>query len=171
MKKHVAKEPRQKEWGLMCLFFSVLLAGSGHAQTIERIQFSGFSFDNASIQAVGGTPFGRHLSNTNGSLTVGTEYGKSTFVPLQVKMEMGTPANLLVYPNPFREEVHIEWKGWVRSDQILLLLDPTGKEVRKISFQSGQMNLNLSDVASGIYTLQLREGNRLQGAVKISKSN
>ncbi len=155
---------------LLTSIFSALLMFSGHAQSIERIQFSGLASDNNNFQPVAGSPFGSYMSGGAGSLTVASEYGKSTFVPLQVKTMDRSTVDVSVYPNPSSEEVFIDWKSGDPAGQVLVLLDASGKEVSKEPVKSSQMRLMLKDVAAGMYTLQIIKGLQKLGSYKIIKS-
>ena len=155
---------------LLTSVFSALLMFSGHAQSIERIQFSGLASDNDNFQPVAGSPFGTYMSGGAGSLTVASEYGKSTYAPLQVKTMERPTVDVSVYPNPSSDEVFIDWKSGDPAGEVLVLLDANGKEVRKEPVKSSQMRLMLKDVAAGMYTLQISKGPQKLGSYKIIKS-
>jgi hypothetical protein len=155
---------------LLTSVFTVLLMFSGHAQSSERIQFSGLASDNNNFQPVAGSPFGTYMSGGAGSLTVASEYGKSTFVPVQVKTLERPTVDISVYPNPSSEEVFIDWKSGDPAGQFLVLLDANGKEVRKEPVKSSRMRLMLKDVAAGMYTLQIIKGLEKLGSYKIIKT-
>ncbi len=140
------------------------------AQSIERIQFSGVASGNNNFQPVAGASFGSYLSGGTGSLTVASEYGKSTYVPVQVKTLERPSAEVVVYPNPVADEIFIDWKSGNPTGQILVLLDASGKEVRKEVVKSSRMRLMLKDVAAGMYTLQISKGLEKLGSYKIIKS-
>ena len=140
------------------------------AQSIERIQFSGVASGNNNFQPVAGASFGSYLSGGTGSLTVASEYGKSTYVPVQVKTLERPSAEVVVYPNPVADEIFIDWKSGNPTGQILVLLDASGKEVRKEVVKSSRMSLMLKDVAAGMYTLQISKGLEKLGSCKIIKS-
>jgi len=152
------------------VFVFSMICQVASAQSIERIQFSGVASDNNNFQPVAGASFGSYLSGNGGSLTVGSEYGKSTFVPVQVKTLERPTVDVSVYPNPSSEEVFIDWKSGDPSGQFLVLLDANGKEVRKESVKSSRMSLILKDVAAGMYTLQIIKGLEKLGSYKIIKS-
>ncbi len=155
---------------LLTSTFSALLMFSGHAQSIERIQFSGVASGNNNFQPVAGASFGSYLSGGTGSLTVASEYGKSTYVPVQVKTLERPSAEVVVYPNPVADEIFVDWKSGNPTGQILVLLDASGKEVRKEVVKSSRMSLMLKDVAAGMYTLQISKGIEKLGSYKIIKS-
>lgn len=140
------------------------------AQSLERIQFSGLTSDNNNFQPVAGVPFGTYLRSNEGSLTVGSEYGKSTFVPVQVKTLAQPSIDVSVYPNPSTGEIHIDWKSGDPSGQLLVLLDANGKEVMKEQVKSSHESLMLKDVTAGVYTLQISRGLEKLGSFKIIKS-
>jgi hypothetical protein len=152
------------------VFVFILVVQVANAQSIERIQFSGVASGNNNFQPVAGASFGSYLSGNGGSLTVGSEYGKSTFVPVQVKALERPMVDVSVYPNPSSDEVFIDWKSGDPAGQVLVLLDANGKEVRKEQVKSSQMRLMLKDVAEGMYTLQISKGLQKLGSFKIIKS-
>lgn len=152
------------------VFVFSMICHAANAQSIERIQFSGVASDNNNFQPVAGASFGSYLSGNGGSLTVGSEYGKSTFVPVQVKTLERPTVDVSVYPNPSSDEVFIEWKSGDPTGQFLVLLDANGKEVRKEPVKSSRMSLMLKDVAAGMYTLQIIKGLEKLGSYKIIKS-
>ena len=155
---------------LLTSIFSGFFMFSAHAQSIERIQFSGVASDNNKFQPVAGASFGTYLSGSSGSLTVGSEYGKSTFIPLQVKTLDRPVVDISVYPNPGTDEIHIDWKSGDPTGQVLVLLDANGKEIRKEQVKSSHVSLMLKDVAAGMYTLQVSKGLQKLGSFKIIKS-
>ena len=152
----------------ICIFLAESVPGYG--QSIERIQFSGLASDNNNFQPVAGASFGTYLSGGSGSLTVGSEYGKSTYAPVQVKSMDQPLADVVVYPNPVTDEIFVDWKSGDPSGQMLVLLDANGKEVRKEQVKSSHVSLMLKDVAAGMYTLQIIRGAEKQGSFKIIKS-
>ena len=116
-----------------------------NAQSIGRIQFSGLASDNNNFQPVAGSPFGSYMSGNAGSLTVASEYGKSTYAPLQVKTMDRPTVDVSVYPNPSSYEVFIDWKSGDPAGQFLVLLDANGREVKKEPVKSSRMSLMLKD--------------------------
>ncbi len=152
------------------VFVFFLICQVANAQSIERIQFSGVASGNNNFQPVAGASFGSYLSGNGGSLTVGSEYGKSTFVPVQVKTLERPMVDVSVYPNPSSDEVFIDWKSGDPAGQFLVLLDANGKEVRKEPVKSSHVSLMLKDVAAGMYTLQIIKGLEKLGSYKIIKS-
>lgn len=75
---------------------------------------------------------------------------------------------LNVYPNPFADNLHIE-TGNVRVKQVRIF-DLTGKPVlSEIRSTSGNFVLNLSEVARGIYFVEITSEDGLRHAVKVMK--
>jgi hypothetical protein len=116
-----------------------------NAQSIGRVQFSGLASDNNNFQPVAGSPFGSYMSGNAGSLTVASEYGKSTYAPLQVKTMDGHTVDVSVYPNPSSYEDFTDWKSGDPAGQFLVLLDANGREVKKEPVKSSRMSLMLKD--------------------------
>lgn len=152
------------------VFVFVLVGQKANAQSIEQIQFSGVASGNNNFQPVAGASFGTYLSGNSGSLTVGSEYGKSTFVPVKVKTLEQPIVDVSVYPNPSSDEIQIDWKSGDPTGQFLLLLDANGKEIRRQEVKSNHIRLIVKDIAAGVYTLQIIKGIEKLGAFKIIKS-
>lgn len=126
----------------------------GFSQSIERIEFSGFSSSNNAFQAVGGTPYTKFLSAPGGSsLTISAEYGKSGFVPLLVKRENSERSSILIFPNPVRHEVTIKPLQPGRIPLSITLFDGLGREIIRQDVKNEGTQLFLHDLPSGVYRL------------------
>ena len=140
---------------LFTFYFALNTCGRLSAQSIERIQFSGLAAGNNLFQPVAGTAFGSYLPATNGSsLTVSSEYGKGTFVPLSVQQDAQVPAGLRVFPNPVSEVLQIEWQGREGGELRLLLLDASGRQIKEHLFRGKESSMSLRGLPVGNYRLQ-----------------
>ena len=148
-----------------CLLIFWSLAGFySHAQSIERVQFSGLSSENNRFQVVAGAPFGSFLpaGSNSGSLTVSSETGQGNFLPTSVKPEtQEAGAGLRVYPNPVAADLQLEWQGRESGEVHLKLLDAAGRQVKAHHFRGKSSSLSLRELPVGSYRLQ-QEGNKTQ---------
>jgi PKD repeat protein len=67
--------------------------------------------------------------------------------------------NSYVYPNPANEVIHISFSKEVNG--IISLVDITGRAVLKQVVNSTNQTLNISDIPSGLYSLQVVAGNEI----------
>ena len=140
---------------LITTYYTLNTSGTLSAQSIERIQFSGLAAGNNRFQPVAGTAFGSYLPATNGSsLTVSSEYGKGTFVPLSVQQDAKALTDLRVFPNPASEDLQIEWQGREGGELRLLLLDASGRQIKEHLFRGRESSLSLRGLPAGNYRLQ-----------------
>lgn len=79
--------------------------------------------------------------------------------------EFASNSKVLVYPNPFHDILHVQSVRPIRS---VSLLDVTGKKCYSSQNNLGRMDLNLSSIPSGVYTLILEGDNWLEN-VKLLK--
>lgn len=75
-------------------------------------------------------------------------------------------SNVLVYPNPTSGSVTISNIPNEKINQ-LKLIDMNGKEIQRLKIDSDQLNLELTNYASGSYFLIFQEGETLIGSKKI----
>jgi hypothetical protein len=65
--------------------------------------------------------------------------------------------SLNVYPNPAKDILNIEVKGSMKGKGTVMLLDLSGKLIDQIQLSSDKGQLNLSNVANGLYLLRYRD--------------
>jgi hypothetical protein len=65
--------------------------------------------------------------------------------------------SLNVYPNPAKDVLNIEVKGSMKGGGTVMLLDLSGKLIDQIQLSSDKGQLNLSNVANGLYLLRYRD--------------
>jgi len=92
----------------------------------------------------------------------GTYMSKSVAVDMTAKMEL-----LGTYPNPAREQATIRFSvpsGYQEDDVRLRMYDVLGRQVRTVAAGSitgrQEHQMDVSDLSSGVYILQLKAGNR-----------
>ncbi len=66
--------------------------------------------------------------------------------------------SVIVFPNPSRDQFTFRH---VRPGQQLKILDPMGREVRKLAVTAAEMKISLGSEAEGVYTYQIFSGDRL----------
>jgi hypothetical protein len=65
----------------------------------------------------------------------------------------------LIYPNPFNENIKIDFPEFKDEDVIIMISDISGKIVYQNTFkQSNNIILPTNDFQSGIYFLQIKQG-------------
>jgi len=119
-------------------------------------------FDGTSWVAVGnptlglGTPYGIKIDkfgniyvlyNNANKLTM-LKYGNATGVSA-----VGRPTEMQVYPNPAHTNVHINVPH--STGGMIILLDHTGKLVKRVPINNNSMDMDISDLAAGSYILEL----------------
>lgn len=83
-------------------------------------------------------------------------------------------ANVSVYPNPASDLLSIELSMKTNSNVTINLLDISGRIVREISNEKAtlgnyKLNTNLSDISTGVYTLQIiSEGKSINKRINIA---
>ncbi|NOR87370.1 MAG: T9SS type A sorting domain-containing protein, partial [Bacteroidales bacterium] len=78
-----------------------------------------------------------------------------TFVGID---EMSTPIGM--YPNPVKDKLWIEKDSDGKID--IQLLDATGSLIKMMNYSSSKIEIDLSFLSSGLYFLQLQEGDQVQ---------
>ncbi|NLA24350.1 MAG: T9SS type A sorting domain-containing protein, partial [Bacteroidales bacterium] len=82
--------------------------------------------------------------------------------------------NIICYPNPFNQEINIEFSNLESDYAIITIHDALGRTVKKLildkeTIAGGFLSLNLSDLQQGVYLLKL-SSNRINHQEKIIKS-
>ncbi|XOV69111.1 MAG: T9SS type A sorting domain-containing protein [Fluviicola sp.] len=73
-----------------------------------------------------------------------------------------------VYPNPVSDVVNIELEGW-NDKATIVLFNMDGKMLNSFTYNGGSSPIELNELASGVYLLEVRSGNRV-GKVRIVKN-
>lgn len=83
--------------------------------------------------------------------------------------------HVLVSPNPTRDVVKVSFSSIANQQTVIKIMDMTGRVVKVIQAitQDGDnsIDLNVSELASGMYTLQLFENNKMKHISKIQKQD
>ena len=79
-------------------------------------------------------------------------YGLQNFGQTTALSFVGTTDNIVVYPNPFVDELTVDLQGLDNVKQ-LKILDITGKTIAMKTVESEILKVNLSDCTSGLYFL------------------
>ena len=80
--------------------------------------------------------------------------GTTTAISDETILEDNTSIEVSIYPNPATDEVYIEFKGQVQN---INLMDIQGRTLRSLNVQqlNGIEQINVSDLANGIYIIEL----------------
>lgn len=73
-----------------------------------------------------------------------------------------------LFPNPFNTELFIKDNSQQQSNSELIIIDVNGREVKRIALGS-ENKINTSDLASGIYHLQILKNNEVVYKTKVLK--
>lgn len=102
-------------------------------------------------------------SATCGATSQGTRFLQSITIGYE---EQFLSANTIqISPNPFSSDVKINIPNG-KTEDVITIMDITGRIVRTIPFYSEQMEIELADLENGIYMIRVNEGT----ATKIVKS-
>ncbi|MEP7265156.1 MAG: T9SS type A sorting domain-containing protein, partial [Bacteroidota bacterium] len=90
-------------------------------------------------------------------------YGRGTWTADFASVVSVTPTqsipNVSVYPNPFRDQMTIEFERELNA--IVELTDMQGKQCLKKSVSGKQIKINTSDLVSGLYIITVSESNKI----------
>ncbi len=78
----------------------------------------------------------------------------------------GEGINIQLYPNPFDEELNIDFKGIPSLD--VKLFGASGKLIQEFNYQEGVSKMNLSHLSNGVYYLKANKNN-FETTIKIIK--
>lgn len=90
-------------------------------------------------------------------------------------MRSTSGSTLNVYPNPTRDILNIDLYSSNASSTTLKLLDISGRKVKEIKLNTevgmNKLNISLTDVVKGMYTLQVYEGENLSFTQKVTRKD
>jgi hypothetical protein len=86
-------------------------------------------------------------------------------IPSQAKTDMRDNEGCLkIFPNPANNVINFYTKAMKDKTEVQIL-NSKGEQVKKLQFLPGESNqINISDIASGVYILQLNDGLKTQSA-------
>jgi PKD repeat protein len=114
-----------------------------------------------------------YVSNMQLKFSFDSDGGNNLFLD-EINLYQGNPStaslgelasldNLVIYPNPAEDELNIQFSVVDNSDVLLLVQDITGKQIRtdlvKASAGNNLVMINTSELASGIYFMNIVQGN------------
>lgn len=146
------------------------------AQTVTPtvISSDGGSYANSQgqIEWTIGEPVSETYITANNTITNGFHQPVLELVTLL--NELSSNQEILVYPNPVKENLQINFKGIKTGDYKLVMVDALGKLIynsqMSLSESSQNFHLKMTDVAAGNYFLSI-EGSNFNKTVKINKIN
>jgi hypothetical protein len=78
---------------------------------------------------------------------------------------------ILVYPNPARDEVWIELSGTLKGTECLVIYDVTGREVSEVKLTHSQIMVDVSMLATACYSFCFYADRQLVRQMRILKIN
>jgi len=160
----------------LLLVFALTTVITCKSQTVTPVVLSnqgGFSvLSGGSISWSIGEPVSESYVNGTKLTTMGFHQPELDFVTL-IK-EQGSDASVLVFPNPVRDLLTINFSGLKEGNYSLELIDNLGKLIYKsetaISEKTQTVQLKINEVAAGNYFLRV-DNKDFSKTVKINKIN
>jgi hypothetical protein len=147
------------------------------AQTVTPVVLSnqgGYSVVSGnSVSWTIGEPVSETYSNTNNMATMGFHQPEIGLLTM-LSQQSGDPGSVLVFPNPVRDMLSVNFKGMEEGQYSLVLFDNLGKLISKseasITGSNQLVQLKINEVAAGNYFLQV-ENKNFNKTIKINKIN
>lgn len=147
----------------------MFLTPTVYSQTIEKIVFSSVASASNEFQLVAGSPYGSHFSNTNGSLTISAEYGKSTFFESELSTKEIPQEELIkVFPNPTSDYIHLQCATCKQKIEFVIT-DANGKQIEVAKNLNTELILDFTTINNGIYFITIN-ADKKSSIFKIIKS-
>jgi hypothetical protein len=152
------------------ILIAVFIALSSGAQVKQEVIASAGGYNvngGVSISWTLGETIIPTFQNGNLILTNGFQ---SQLIVTAVEENLDVPVNIKVFPNPASEIVNIQFDTPVDGEIVVYLLDSQGRLVKRdlIEPSMAQKQLNLQDIAAGIYYIKLVKG-KLVNVYKVVK--
>jgi hypothetical protein len=109
------------------------------------------------------TPYDHRTSSVNASLS--NVYGKTIVTGVSINNDNNLSID--VYPNPFTTEATIVISGLLNATTELKIYDYIGKEIKSQRLENGVGKLDRSDLANGMYFIEISQQGKLLGKKKI----
>jgi hypothetical protein len=120
-----------------------------------------------------GEPVSETYSITSNIATMGFHQPEIGLVTM-LSQQSGDPGGVLVYPNPVRDMLTVNFKGMEEGQYSLVLFDNLGKLISRseayITGSNQLVQLKINEVAAGNYFLQV-ENKNFNKTIKINKIN
>lgn len=88
--------------------------------------------------------------------------------PLDVNNVNGEAMNIVAYPNPVTDVLHVQILGSIADNAVVELEDITGKLIQRVAVGNDKVDVNVSEVSAGVYMLRYRDDNRTE-VIKVTK--
>lgn len=126
---------------------NVVASDGGYVQTTQ-----------GSVAWTTGEPVSESYITTSNSTTMGFLQPDAVDMATLIK-EQGDDKQILIYPNPVKDELYINFSGIANGTYGLELTDALGKLIYKtdadVSTTSSRVSLKVSEVAAGAYFLRV----------------
>ncbi len=80
--------------------------------------------------------------------------GSFSYSPIRT-VNIGKGITVNIYPNPATHDVTVDLNGTLQPQTQIILLDASGKQVKKLAAISNTVNINIERLAKGMYQLQV----------------
>lgn len=161
---------------LLTLAICGVLSGKSQTQTVTPVVMSnqgGYSsLSGGSISWSVGEPVSESYTAPNNITTMG--FHQPELAILTLVAEQGANQNILVFPNPVKDVLNVNFTGLNSGNYKVELVDDLGKLIYKEETEINSTNqtykLKVNEVAAGNYFLRV-EGKEFNKAIKIVKVN
>lgn len=146
------------------------------AQTVTPVVYSnqgGYSsLSQGSISWSIGEPVSESYSTPQRIHTMGFHQPELSIISMIA--EQGEDKNILVYPNPVKDQLNINLSGLEKGNYKVELIDNIGKLIyqneTEVSESKNTFQLKVNEIAAGNYFIRI-ENNSISRSVKINKIN
>ena len=156
---------------LLLLLSFLCISLYSKSQSIESISFSAVASSNDNFQPIAGSSFSGYVSNSSGSLTIASEYGKNDFkVSSNISNTSVPKDNIKIYPNPTDNFIIIEdFSMNSNQENTVTITDNNGRVILFIKNYIDKTPINLNSFQSGVYFISLVINNESITSRKIIK--
>jgi hypothetical protein len=151
------------------LIFFWLLATSGHLKSQMAVLASGgdATGNGSSSYSVGQIAYLHKGSNAEVMEGVQTSFEVTALSTNETGIQKEN--GILLYPNPFKDFLYLDFKSNSYRDSNYQLFDAQGKLIKQDKINQSKSELNFSDLPSAMYIMKIRQEGRDIKTFKIIK--
>ncbi len=152
---------------ILLLFLTTGIIAQSISQQLSSTAGGGFS--NTSYQV--GWSIGECVTATssNDDFILTSGFYQTDYIITTVEKQSGTELNVFVYPNPTTRFVELKIEHNEEDNIKYVLTDLNGKILKNGAVQNNIEQINLTDYASGIYFLTVKQDNKQIKSFKLIK--